>query len=739
LNLKRFRFSPDGIAVTVLVLVWLLFFWRLFTPVDADRKMLIQGDFSGQFVAFGAYQYERFAAGEIPLWNPYNNGGLPFLADTQAAVFYPSRLVTIGLSKLAGGWSYNALQMEMCFHLLAYTLLMYAFIRRMTLDAPASIFGAFAAAVIAGYGGFMSGYPPLQLALLEAAIWLPLALIGIIEATREKQTRWLWLILTGFALGLSWMAGHPQTSWFITYLLVAYFAYRIYMQGINWRVWIIGTALFGSITVGLAAVQLIPGAEYLTRTARVGLNFDDKGNGFPFQDVAQFLFPGVVSLWSPLYVGIVGLALAGIALIGKVKERYFWLITALIALGLSFGANSVIFHALYNILPGLSFFRGQERAAYLVSVSLAILAGLGAAYLPEIYAKYTKLLWRFLLSLAGLCAVIAGLIFVVWLGNRDLYSSVIGAAAFSTMIAVLIITIFAQFMPSRTGLLLLAGLIVFDLFSVNIDNSNFQPNIPDPLAASPQVAQLQADHDIPFRIDGDNSGLPGNAGSLYQLQDMRGISPLFLDSAHAIVERELPSEHDWELFAVRYVFSRADSLPSPSEIIGSENDPQGTLYLHRLTDPRPFALLIYDFDVVDSDAFARALLADPAYNPRDSIILNRAPDIILPNSPAETAEARVTLFAPEHFTVEVNTSENALLSLAQLDYPGWKAAVDGQPANILRAYGAFTALEVPSGQHTITFSYGPISYKLGAVLSLFTWTTVFILGAMALFGRILRR
>ena len=27
--------------------------------------------------------------GEIPLWNPYNNGGLPFIADTQAAVFYP--------------------------------------------------------------------------------------------------------------------------------------------------------------------------------------------------------------------------------------------------------------------------------------------------------------------------------------------------------------------------------------------------------------------------------------------------------------------------------------------------------------------------------------------------------------------------------------------------------------------------------------------------------------------------
>ncbi|MBC7869850.1 MAG: YfhO family protein [Chitinophagaceae bacterium] len=328
---------------------------------------------------------------------------------------------------------------------------------------------------------------------------------------------------------------------------------------------------------------------------------------------------------------------------------------------------------------------------------------------------------------------------MAWLGNRDSYSSVIGAAGFSTMIAMLIITIFAQFRSSRTGLLLLAGLIVFDLFSVNIDNGNFQPAVTNPLSTTPLIAQLQTDHEIPFRVDGDNSGLLGNAGSLYQLPDIRGISPLFLDSAHAIIERELPSERDWELFAIRYVFSRADSLPSPSEIIGSENDQGGTLYLHRLNNPRPFALLIYDFDIADSDALARALLADPAYDPRTSVILNREPSIDLPDSPAEMTEAEIIVFAPEHLTVEVNTSENALLSLSQLDYPGWKATLNSQPVDILRAYGAFTALEIPSGQHTIMLTYDPISYKLGAVLSLFTWTAVIILGAIALFWRILRR
>ena len=118
-RLRRIYTNPDAQAIAALVLLWLLFFWRLFTPIAADQASLAKGDFSEQFVAFAGYQYQRLSSGEIPLWNPYNNGGLPFIADTQAAVFYPPRWLTIGLSSLTGAWSYNALQLEMTFHVLS--------------------------------------------------------------------------------------------------------------------------------------------------------------------------------------------------------------------------------------------------------------------------------------------------------------------------------------------------------------------------------------------------------------------------------------------------------------------------------------------------------------------------------------------------------------------------------------------------------------------------------------------
>lgn len=742
---RRWPLSPDATAIVLLIALWLLFFWRLFTPVEPDQASIVKGDFSAQFVTFAAYQYQRFVAGEVPLWNPYNNGGLPFIADTQAAVFYPPRLATIFLSRLAGGWMYHALEVEMTVHLLAYSIMMYALVRRFTLGQSGSVFGAFVAAVISAYGGFMSGYPPLQLAILEAGIWLPLALIGIHEATRHENINWRWLLLTGFAFGLSWMAGHPQTSWFITYLLVAYFAYRSYLQRYRWQIVIAGIALFGLIAVGLAAVQLLPGFEYLSRTARTGLGYDAKGNGFPFQDVAQFIFPGVVSLWSPLYVGIVGLVLAIIALWRRLPGALFWGIGALIALALSFGANSAFFPALYNLLPGLRFFRGQERAAYLVANSLAILAGVGAAHLLTWDKlqdfKATRRIQQVLLALTVLCALVAVVVLVAWLGNAETFGKYIGPITFSALIALLSFLLIPWMLSNpqhQPRLWLLAGLIVFELFTVNMDGSNYEPIPPqDQLALTPPplIQAVIADtENTPFRVDGFR-GLRGNFGSLYNVLDMRGISPLFLDSAYTLIEPDVINPLAWELFAVRYVYTDWQQLPVPSEIVATGEDALGTINLHRLSDPRPFALLTYKVAVADSDEFARALLHDPNFIPRQTVILNRDPGIDLPNEIPENGTAAATEFKPGSFTVAVTTPMNAILSVSHPDYPGWQATIDNQPTDILRAYGALSAVAVPEGEHTVRFVYDPLSYRVGAVLSFVTWIGLGILGVLLLFRK----
>jgi len=75
----------------------------------------------------------------------------------------------------------------------------------------------------------------------------------------------------------------------------------------------------------------------------------------------------------------------------------------------------------------------------------------------------------------------------------------------------------------------------------------------------------------------------------------------------------------------------------------------------------------------------------------------------------------------------LHASRKSRSLIANPDYPGWEAALDGQPTPILRAYGALAAVAVPEGEHKVTFVYNPASYRVGAILSFITW------GGLAIF------
>jgi uncharacterized membrane protein YfhO len=46
-------------------------------------------------------------------------------------------------------------------------------------------------------------------------------------------------------------------------------------------------------------------------------------------------------------------------------------------------------------------------------------------------------------------------------------------------------------------------------------------------------------------------------------------------------------------------------------------------------------------------------------------------------------------------------------------FPGWKATVDGRTTPIYRADYNFRAVSLPEGAHTVTFTYRPLSFRLG--------------------------
>ena len=729
------RAVPDGLALLLLVVLWMVFFWRLFTPVTADQASLKLGDFSGQFVSFGGYQASRMCAGEWPLWNPYNNGGLPFAADTQAAVFYPPRWITIAAT-CSTGWSYHALELEMTAHVLFASMAMYALGRRLTLRSAVTVPAALAASVIFAYGGYLSGYPPLQLAVLEAGVWLPLGVLAITEATRWHGPQWRWILVGAMALGLSWLAGHPQTSYFLSLLMAGYLVYRAWTRRWRWAQILAALAVLAGLTGLLASAQLLPGLEYLPRTARPELGFDAKGNGFPFQDALQMVVPGVLSVFSPLYAGLLALVLASVAVWRRAADAWFWGGVALLAFAWSLGANSPVYPLLYQALPGLQFFRGQERAAFIVAGSLAILASLGLEILPDLTNTHAaRALRRALWVLAGIGAVLVAFVFTGWMGNADAYATSLPAVVFSLLLLLLIAVLLPWLIArprSRWLYMLLPAVLAFDLYTVNMDAESTYDRVPpgEQIAANPEtvdgLAPILAD-DAAFRVDGAR-GLTDNYGSLWSIADIRGISPLFLSNVHDLLEGGLSSERVWELMAVRYVLTDWQELPVPSSIVDEGTDRYGPFYTHALSDPRPFALLAKDFRVASSQDELRTLLNDPVVDLRSTVLLQNELDLA---GPLGSGSAAVTRFAPETIELQVSADAPALLSVALLDYPGWTATVDNVPARILRAYGAFSAVTVPAGHHAVVFRFQPVSVSTGVAVSGVAWAVTLFITVMA--------
>jgi len=101
---------------------------------------------------------------------------------------------------------------------------------------------------------------------------------------------------------------------------------------------------------------------------------------------------------------------------------------------------------------------------------------------------------------------------------------------------------------------------------------------------------------------------------------------------------------------------------------------------------------------------------------------------ILPIGGAQGAMKRGGEIPDEQVLIEVNTPQPGYLILADTEYPGWVAEIDGVRVDtIYRAYGYFRAIEIPAGEHIVRFYYKPLSFRVGVNLSITTLFTYILL------------
>jgi uncharacterized membrane protein YfhO len=86
-------------------------------------------------------------------------------------------------------------------------------------------------------------------------------------------------------------------------------------------------------------------------------------------------------------------------------------------------------------------------------------------------------------------------------------------------------------------------------------------------------------------------------------------------------------------------------------------------------------------------------------------------------TPAPASAARITAYQSQYVAVEAETAAPALLVLNDTNYPGWRATVNGQPAEMLSANFLFRGVLVPAGKSTVEFRYQPRSFRIGGGIS----------------------
>jgi uncharacterized membrane protein YfhO len=74
-------------------------------------------------------------------------------------------------------------------------------------------------------------------------------------------------------------------------------------------------------------------------------------------------------------------------------------------------------------------------------------------------------------------------------------------------------------------------------------------------------------------------------------------------------------------------------------------------------------------------------------------------------------------YGPNEIRLRVDAPADAYLVLSEVWYPGWRATVDGVPAQVLRANYAFRAVRLGPGQNEVHLTFAPRSWRLGLAIS----------------------
>ncbi|HEU4631178.1 MAG TPA: YfhO family protein [Gemmatimonadaceae bacterium] len=711
-------------ALAWAALVYAVFTLLLAYPALAGQ-FLVSG-ISDQFIA--GYPFREFAAEWLragkgfPLWNPYQFGGMPYVAAMHGDIFYPTFLLRMVLpTDVAMTWGF-------IIHLYLAGLFTYLFLRAVGLG--------FFPAVVGGVAYMLSGQiasyaAPGHDGKLFVSALLPLFLLALHRGIRDGR-RWAWG-LAALLVGLAVLSPHPQLLQYFLLMGGAYALHAAFGGGnavhasgpLDRPVALRRLALaLGAVVLGLliGAIQFLPVFRYVDWSPRAG--------GAGWEHAISYSFPPeeLINTYLPQFSGIIErytgrnaihfhseylgavvllLALAAFGRAGGVRRSFlwFWVGTFVVTLLWALGGYTPFFHLIYALVPGTKFFRAPSTIYFVATFAVAMLAAVGtrrvlARAVAVRYAAGWALFALLVLALAfagGLTNVARAFAFP---GRESFVTEnqpalVLGAARALLFVllagAVLVAHGMRRLGSAAAGwaLVALAGL---DLWSVERHYWRFSPPASELYASDPTIDYLksqqepgrvlplalgapQTEQRDPYLLGVRSYGL-SNAGGLmvhgirnvlgYHGNELGRYQELLGSDAASSAEElfsQLANPNIWQLLNVRFFLTDAAESPfrGATRLLGPVRDAAGTtVYLYRLPGDNP-AAWVTPVIVKAPDPNVLATLREPAFDVRSAALFDTSAAVqgVQVTAPPTPIDLAVTIPRYEPGAIDVRLAEPA--------------------------------------------------------------------------------
>ena len=731
-------FTPGRFALLLLAIL-IAGFPKLF----AGSETFFYRDYGLFTYPVAHYFRECFWRGELPLWNPYNNCGIPLLAQWNTSLLYPPSLFYLVLPLQ---WSLGVFNLG---HLLFAGMGMYYLARR---QAGGNFAGCVAGILFAFNG--LSLHMIMWISNLACYAWMPWVVLGMLKAW-ERGGRFIALaaIVAAFQL----LGGAPELI-LLTWIFIGGLCVPLLIT--QWKspwqlIW--RTALPVALAGGLAAVQILPFLTLLKNSSRTG-TLQEAAWSMPLWGWGNFLVPllhctpsilGVYSQddqqWTCSYYAGAGAVLFGLlALIRKPCPKVLGLLaTVLLGIVLAMGDAAGLYAWLIHWIPALGVMRYTIKFVVLSLFAFPLLAAF--AFATPTNEEYRASKWDLpRLAVAGMG--MGGLIYFVCVrGIANPYPGEdtvgLGASAIRTgcfLLGLFLCTLgWQQF--SRPWKRHLAGMTL--LLLMTLDAFTYAPH------QNPTLPDIAYD-DIGLRdVVSARAGV-SRAQCSPQLQSF-------------LYHGATPDSLAYYTTCRRALFLNCnllDDIPTTSGFFSLQLNSTARLQTY-LNDPaHPYPQPLADFlgvaqfsstnTTVDwssrnsfmplvtigqqpvflehEETLSRVVSGE--FHPRDEVYLPVEAKTLLKAVANPSALVRIHRQTAHSIELETESQTEVLLVAAQAWYVSWHAYVDGTETKIWQANGGYQAIEIPKGRHEVKWVYEDLSFRHGAMVSGISLAVLLFLG-----------